>query len=360
MSGERGRLHRPTRLEVCLRCGSLRGPYREFDNPCRCDDEAWDEPSPPRANDLTNNVRFCHSCVQTLVSGAAAGAPYHCRACLRPVQALNASAPRLLVPIGPHSIMNGVSYQVPPGGVIRADVEAFVGGLNGLFARQDRLFELTKQRVLGIAARLGFSGDVVDADELLDAQHRAGFPWPAASPHLVEHLGIPDAATVAAQVWRDATEAALTSSPIPVCPVCRSHAVARHVQGMNVWFVCAAAAPCSGGRDDRRAVVGVRRPESALRPVAEDGRTMAERTPLEGESGHSSGASRASASCSASPRRCRSSIRGSCSPVSRGCSASTWRTTSPASGRAPAERRPTATSSSIASRSCTSITPVGR
>ena len=28
------------------------------------------------------------------------------------------------------------------------------------------------------------------------------------------------------------------SSPIPVCPVCRSHDVARHVQGMNVWFVC--------------------------------------------------------------------------------------------------------------------------
>ena len=208
MTGERGRLHRPTRLEACLRCGSLRGPYREFDNPCSCDVEAWDEPSPPRANDLTNNVRFCHSCVQTLVSGSSRWSPYHCRACLRPVQALNASAQRLLVPIGPHSIMNGVSYQVPPGGVIRADIEAFVGGLNGLFARQDRLFELTKRRVLGIAARLGFSGDVVDADELLDAQHRAGVSAASGFADLVEHLGIPDAATVAARLWRDATEAA--------------------------------------------------------------------------------------------------------------------------------------------------------
>jgi hypothetical protein len=108
----RGRLHRPAHLQLCLTCGELRGPYGGFDNLCDCDGREWDRQPQPRSGDLSDNVRLCRSCVGTLVGGSSRWSPYHCDQCMPAVQLWRKMAGRSVVPIGPHSLMNGVGVRV--------------------------------------------------------------------------------------------------------------------------------------------------------------------------------------------------------------------------------------------------------
>ena len=183
----RGRLHRPVVLEVCVACGQLRGPYDGFDNLSACDREAWDRTPLPRAGDLSNNVDLCQSCISALAPGSSRWTLYHCRACLSAVAGLNRLAGRCVVPIGPHSIMNGVfaSASPPP---TDAEVASFADQLRALFRLQESLHDRTKRRVRERLVEFGVTGDAIAAADYLERCADAGWTAERGFVDLVKSL----------------------------------------------------------------------------------------------------------------------------------------------------------------------------
>jgi hypothetical protein len=143
----RGRLHRPANLQLCVACGGLRGPYRGFDNLCRCDRDIWDRHPVPRCGDLSNNIDFCRSCLSAAAAGCSRWTSYYCDQCRPHVVVLNRLAGRCVVPIGPHSMMNGVFHGAAGGPVLDAQASAFADQLSTLFRNQTSLHDLADDRI---------------------------------------------------------------------------------------------------------------------------------------------------------------------------------------------------------------------
>jgi hypothetical protein len=204
----RGRMHRPETLQLCLSCGELRGLYKGYDNICRCDGRAWDRDPVPRYGDLTNNVHLCKSCLTTIMGGGTRWSPFHCRECMPAVQLWRRLAGRSLVPIGPHSIMNGVSLHSENGEPITsAQATAFHDQLKALFRTQDSLHELASQRALRAANELGFVGHAVSADEFVEARRRAGATPESGFAELVANFSDIDTSELAEHIWAQAAAA---------------------------------------------------------------------------------------------------------------------------------------------------------
>lgn len=164
----RGRPHRPTNLQLCVACSGLRGPYNGFDNLCRCDRDIWDRHPIPRCGDLSNNVDFCRSCLSAVAPGCSRWTSYYCDKCRPHVVALNRLAGRCVVPIGPHSMMNGVSHATNGRQVLDAQASAFADQLSTLFRNQTSLHELAVNRTrtrlhdFGIGTHAILARDYVD------------------------------------------------------------------------------------------------------------------------------------------------------------------------------------------------------
>jgi hypothetical protein len=72
---------------------------------------------------------------------------------------LNRIAGRCVIPIGPHSIMNGVSWSSPDGlAMTDAQAVSFHDQLTTLFERQDALDAYNRDRLRQRAATLGLTG----------------------------------------------------------------------------------------------------------------------------------------------------------------------------------------------------------
>ena len=76
---------------------------------------AWDRGPAPRAGDLNSDAHLCRTCLLTVVIGSTRWSLYHCADCKPAVVLLNRLARRCVIPIGPHSIMNGVFWKSPKG-----------------------------------------------------------------------------------------------------------------------------------------------------------------------------------------------------------------------------------------------------
>ena len=201
----RGRLHRPEHLQLCLTCGGLRGPHGDggHDNRCRCDGEAWDREPRPRAGDLSDDVRLCGSCITTLLSGSSRWSPYHCRQCMPAVQLWRSMAGRSIVPVGPHSLMNGVGWRPSEGrAMTTVQATAFSDQLNALFATQESLHELIARRALEAARDLGFTGHAVRASDFIGARRAAGATAASGFAELVSAYAGIDASELAEHIWR--------------------------------------------------------------------------------------------------------------------------------------------------------------
>jgi hypothetical protein len=165
---DRGRLHRPTSLQVCATCCQLRGPYRSFDNLCECDRTKWDREPTPRAGDLCVNVAFCRSCISALAPGSSRWTSYYCDDCRPQVILLNVLARRCVAPIGPHSIMNGVFANREDKGLDEAQILSFHDELTTLFREQGSLHERTNLRTRARLDAFGVTEHAIPVAEYLD------------------------------------------------------------------------------------------------------------------------------------------------------------------------------------------------
>ncbi|MDC3402446.1 hypothetical protein OAX95_00750 [bacterium] len=172
---ERGRLHRPDSLQVCATCGQLRGPYEDFDNLCECDRTLWDREPTPRAGDLYANVAFCRSCISALAPGSHRFTSYYCDDCRPQVIMLNMLARRCVVPIGPHSIMNGVFANRGDEVVGEAQILSFCDQLHTLFREQGTLHERTKLRTRARLEEFGVTEHAIAVAVYLDMCATSGW-----------------------------------------------------------------------------------------------------------------------------------------------------------------------------------------
>jgi hypothetical protein len=102
-----------TRLELCCTCLQLRGPfYDEFNRcdrvqPCACDpvQSLWN------AYDYNKVAELCRCCAAECVRSGSRWSLFFCKGCNERVVAHNNRVGRCVIPIGRHSIMNGVSLR---------------------------------------------------------------------------------------------------------------------------------------------------------------------------------------------------------------------------------------------------------
>jgi hypothetical protein len=150
-----------TEMVVCTACGQVRGRWRALELPdapaheqgCRCvpgGAEPW-----PRF-DFNTAIELCHVCgTEPLLSGSR-WSPYFCDECKERVKQLNRHHGECIIPIGRHSLMNGVAYDAERAkmGVTAAQ---FAKELQKMFGRSGGLLTWREQQVHANLADCGFA-----------------------------------------------------------------------------------------------------------------------------------------------------------------------------------------------------------
>ena len=130
------------RLILCTACGHLRGPWRRpgrgadvLVQRCLCERDAGEE-SQPRWPGYDHNTvaELCRCCALTLVRSGSKWSVWFCGDCLSRVRALNQRAGRCVVPIGRHSLLNGIGLRAEPGRDDPDALAAYADQLDAFFA----------------------------------------------------------------------------------------------------------------------------------------------------------------------------------------------------------------------------------
>jgi hypothetical protein len=123
-----------SRWTICGRCHAVRGgPIGTVDGVTvwqRCDCvPAEGLPTQPRVGDFNTEIELCRACGLVPLRSGSRWSAWFCEPCLRLARTLNERVGRCVVPIGRHSLMNGVS------GHNRSseEIEFFAGRLSNLF-----------------------------------------------------------------------------------------------------------------------------------------------------------------------------------------------------------------------------------
>jgi hypothetical protein len=140
------------RFVVCGTCGRLRGPWGRYDGELefeqRCDCRAAEEPVERWPGfDYNTVAELCRCCGLEAVRSGSKWSVWFCRECLDRVSDLNTGAGRCVVPIGRHSLMNGVFYKPAESGVNPAALSAFSDQLFTFFGAVDAT-EAWRRRVV--------------------------------------------------------------------------------------------------------------------------------------------------------------------------------------------------------------------
>ena len=115
---------------VCGTCHRLRGAVGELSQRCRCQpSETWP------GWDISQAKELCRTCGLVALRSGSRWSVWLCDTCKPLAIELNTGVGRVIVPIGPHSLMHGVAYR-PDG---EHDADTFADDLRGLFSAQDRL-----------------------------------------------------------------------------------------------------------------------------------------------------------------------------------------------------------------------------
>ena len=151
-----------TEMVVCGTCGEVRGPWRHVGDPapprytqgCRCmpgDAEPW-----PRV-DFQTMVELCYVCGAEALPSGSRWALFQCAECKAWVMDLNHRFGCCVIPIGRHSIMNGVFYSAER---VRAGVSAqeFADEIMDFVEKHDGLLGWRRRQVLANLAACGLDG----------------------------------------------------------------------------------------------------------------------------------------------------------------------------------------------------------
>ena len=155
-------------LEICLQCFKLRGRFEEKQHRCGCDprDDGWRERE-WGGYDIAALVDLCHLCARNTMKSGSRWSWYACDSCLnvdRTVGAVFGSPKAGALPLGRHSIMNGVSFG--SGDTSDAAIKDFVAFFSGLNSIWKRIFEWAPREAGRLVAAAGW--DNLESVPLVD------------------------------------------------------------------------------------------------------------------------------------------------------------------------------------------------
>lgn len=148
------------RWTICGRCHAVAGgPIGAVDGVTvwqRCDCvPAEGLPAQPRFGDLNTEIELCRACGLVPLRSGSRWAVWFCQPCVTLARSLNERAGRCVVPIGPHSLMNGVTARAGA----PEDIESFAGHLPNL---------LDAMAAVGLWARVVVGENLVAAGQPQD------------------------------------------------------------------------------------------------------------------------------------------------------------------------------------------------
>lgn len=183
-----------TRLTLCGACHQLRGPAGPGRTQhCRC------APAPRPGEEQTGWQHFdiravaslCRCCGTELLRSGSRWSPFFCEECKALARALNDEAGRLLVPIGAHSIMNGVTARESEAAADPAVRRRFLSGIRGFRGAIERFGAVDREAVRDRCREAGlFGGGILELPVLdyLDAAAALRVDKAAAFAVLVDRI----------------------------------------------------------------------------------------------------------------------------------------------------------------------------
>jgi len=160
-------------MVVCGRCGEPKGPVPwhslEASQLCSCASEEGRRAQRPWGGDFNAAVELCNCCGAVALSSGSRWSPLLCDRCFARVRTLNEVAGRCVVPVGRHSLMNGVS--LPLGDYENDAVFTAFSDQLGVFFEQSIEFRQRARKV--VIANLELLGFEAGHDVRLDGYLRA-------------------------------------------------------------------------------------------------------------------------------------------------------------------------------------------
>lgn len=166
----------PRGLEICRACLGLRGPVWDGFSGCertqRCACEA--EEARWRGYDFNRAVELCRGCDAALVRSGSRWSLFFCDPCKARVMARNRSSDEPPIPLGRHTVMNGLSFD--PTTASAAERDRFSRSAADLFQRIEQLERAHRERVGGTVSALPGDAPRVPLAIYLAAAHAQRAP----------------------------------------------------------------------------------------------------------------------------------------------------------------------------------------
>ena len=183
-------------MELCRKCLVLRGPFFDSHNACERVQRCGCEPRDPRWNAFDYNcaAELCRCCASRVIGCGSKWSVFFCDGCKRDVVAYNGAAGCTVIPIGRHSMMNGVALNTQHArkGSARA---AFAHGLSEVVDGIGRLERFHRTQVTRIVSSIDASGPTVPVPQYIDHATRSQPSASAVFAALVLGMGAEASAT---------------------------------------------------------------------------------------------------------------------------------------------------------------------
>jgi hypothetical protein len=179
------------RMELCRTCLVLRGPFFDSHNGCERVQRCACEPREPlwHAFDYNCAAELCRCCASQVIRCGSKWSVFFCEACRPHVDAHNDAAGWKVIPIGRHSIMNGVALDTRSIGNGSAR-SAFARGLSEVFDGAVRLERFHRAHVTGIVSSIEALGPTVPAEQYIEYATRSQPPDEAVFDAFLHGIGM--------------------------------------------------------------------------------------------------------------------------------------------------------------------------
>jgi hypothetical protein len=162
------------RMELCRECLVLRGPFFDWNNGCERAQRCGCEAREPLWNAFDYNcaAELCRCCAAHVIPCGSKWSVFFCAGCKPQVGAYNGAAGRKAIPVGRHSMMNGVALNTMSAGRAGAR-RAFTRGVSGVFDGIDQLERFHRAQVRRIVSSVDAPGPTVPAPQYIEHATRS-------------------------------------------------------------------------------------------------------------------------------------------------------------------------------------------
>jgi hypothetical protein len=147
--------------EICVQCFELRGEIYDWRHLCDCEREEYRAAgrAVPRCGDLSTKTELCRCCALCLIPSRSRWSSFFCPECKERVFELNHRARRCVIPVGRHSIMNGVFYTLGDHDMTTAEAIAFYDQVTTFFDQADATGRWRGQQTARNIDAIGLAGE---------------------------------------------------------------------------------------------------------------------------------------------------------------------------------------------------------